>query len=170
MYDALGSFDLYLGDVNAPCTLRTLQPKEFPKRYKRRQNVFNDNILASFDTQPGRGGLSTSNFIDDLEWIVSQQQYLPYILHRYQDPCLPVIYDYYEHTAETLGIVYYDNILSQSPRYDITSHWGLFLLWEESDQPKDGYRSRSMHVFDFFVEHDIKTQGKVHYSLRRDSD
>lgn len=77
------------------------------------------------------------------------------------------MYEYYENSAETLGIAYYGNVLSQSPRYDIASHWGLFLLWSESDQLKPGYFARSMHVFDFFKEHGITTQENVHYHLRR---
>lgn len=161
VYDALASFDRYLEE-----TLHSFRPEEFSKRYKRRQNAFQDNMLASPSAQD-RGGLATSNFIDDLEWIVSQQQYLPYLFKRYQTPCLPLMYDYYEHTAETVGIAYYDNILAQSPRYDISSHWGLFLLWSESGQLKNGYFARSVLVFDFFKGHGIMTQGKAYYHLRR---
>lgn len=155
VYDALASFDRYLEE-----TLHGFHPEYFPKRYKRRRNTFQDNM---FDSVQDRGGLAMSNFIDDLEWILSHQQFLPYILHRSKNPSLPLMYD----SAEMLGIAYYDNILAQSHRYDITTHWGLFLLWCESDQLKHGHWARSKHIFDFFTEHGITTQRRVHFHLRR---
>lgn len=128
-YDSLAAFDVYLYETNVACTMRTCHPREFPGRYRRRRRSFDDDFFAAFDSDvTHKGGLSTRNFYSDLDWALQHQISLPYILARSKNPNIPVTLEYCTHTADILGMVYYDAVLSQSPQYDMTTHWKLFLL------------------------------------------
>ena len=143
LYDSLVAFDAYLWEIQAPCTLRSVHPRDFLCKFHRQGRRLGLDNFPVVDKIPHNNCRFVEartphemyfedTFFEKLSRIVRLQILIPYIYSHFEHaPDLDI--DVAPNTDIQIGCKFYEYALSCSDRYDILGTWRLALAFLPDD-------------------------------------
>lgn len=138
IYDSLVAFDIYLWEVQAPCTLRSTHPRDFLRDFHRQGRRLSLDLFPVFHKIPHSSNRVIEvyslhervyverTFFKKLHRIIRLQPLFPYIFKQFDLPP-DLDAEIAPNSDVQFGSEFYDYVLSLSDRRNILAIWRLAL-------------------------------------------